>query len=126
MRNRVLMLSSLILAVAGCTDEAVPTGPELTDIRPSLLAMGDYSIKDLGTLPEGTTSGAREINVHGVIVGGADSAGSSRALRWSESDGMRNLGTLKGFPNSAVNGINAAGTIVGRRTAWRSRARSFG
>src|SRR6266699_764143 len=55
-----------------------------------------YTVTDLGTLPNGVTSGASAINALGQATGNSDMGFSTplHAFLWSGSLGMRDLGTL--------------------------------
>jgi probable HAF family extracellular repeat protein len=70
---------------------------------------------DLGTLPGGTTSSARDINGRGEIVGWSTNAnGQTRAVLWDEG-GIQDLGALDGDNSleSVAEAINDLGQIVG-------------
>jgi probable HAF family extracellular repeat protein len=72
-----------------------------------------YTITDLGTLPGGTTSSARDINEAGQVVGFAEnSAGVDRAFLYSNCV-RKDLGTLPSGTTSSASGINEAGQVVG-------------
>jgi probable HAF family extracellular repeat protein len=67
--------------------------------------------QDLG----GYISYAFGINILGQVVGQfeLDSLSPSHAFLWTKDSGMQDLGTLAGGTESAANGINAFGQIVG-------------
>ncbi len=80
-------------------------------LRAAMWENGVY--RDLGLLPGGTTSFARQINDDGFVIGFGDTAASpAHAFLWSSSAGMVDLGTLGG-PTSAAFDINNRGVIVG-------------
>ena len=67
----------------------------------------------LGTLG-GRNSEANGVSANGsVIVGAAQKAdGQTRAFRWTQDDGMLDLGTLSGFQQSVAYGVSAGGNVV--------------
>lgn len=71
-------------------------------------------LTDLGTLPGASASYARSVNADGsVVIGDSGSSSfSTRAFRWTETEGMTNLGTLPGWENSIATGIDSSGSIV--------------
>jgi probable HAF family extracellular repeat protein len=70
-------------------------------------------MQDLGTLPGDNTSEARGINASGQVVGYSDVGREDRPHAFLYSDGqMQDLGTLNGS-DTAANGINDSGQIVG-------------
>ena len=71
-----------------------------------------FTIKDLGTLPGGTTSRANGINDRGQVVGSSGTAGFTHAFLF-ENGMMVDLGTLPGDDQSNAVGINNHGQIVG-------------
>jgi probable HAF family extracellular repeat protein len=77
------------------------------------VAWSDGAIQDLGTLPGGTASIARDLNNRGVIVGESrlPNAGS-QAFVWRDG-AMRALPTPTGGGQSYANGINEREAIVG-------------
>ena len=69
-------------------------------------------VNDLGTLPGGNESGARDINDSGQVVGWSyDSAGDRRVFFW-QNGASTSVKTLGGSENYAY-GINELGCIVG-------------
>ena len=76
-------------------------------------------MKDLGTVPGGTTSEATAINNKGQIVGNAfhpnadPALAHHRAFLYTPGKGMQDLGTLLGGAWSFAYGINDSGQIVG-------------
>jgi len=75
-------------------------------------------MKDLGTLPGDSFSGANAINKSGVIVGGSYSVwGHYHGVLWTETGGIRRIATKPDFPasNTSYNalGVNDIGQVVG-------------
>jgi probable HAF family extracellular repeat protein len=90
-------------------------------------------MQNLGTLPGGDASVARGVSANGAVVVGwtyyyvADSEVGyyERAFRWTENDGMQNLGTLGSgyYSYSLAYGVSADGAVVvgfsdGRPFRW--------
>src|SRR5260370_1246333 len=72
-----------------------------------------YTVTDLGTLPECPLSYAQGINASGQVVGSSSaSAYYPRAFLWSDGV-MSDLGTLPGDNLSEARGINDSGQVVG-------------
>ncbi|GIV05991.1 MAG: hypothetical protein KatS3mg016_1566 [Fimbriimonadales bacterium] len=72
-------------------------------------------------------SEARDVSADGKTVVGrsVDAQGRLRAFRWSEADGMQDLGTLGGFHSGAY-GVSAdGGAIVGYADDAQGRMRPF-
>jgi probable HAF family extracellular repeat protein len=69
-------------------------------------------LRDLGTLPGGTSSQGNGINNSGQVVGQAYVSYGFHAFIWQIGAGMQDLGTLGG-DNSRANAINNLGQIVG-------------
>jgi probable HAF family extracellular repeat protein len=87
------------------------------------------SMRDLGTLG-GNNSVGRSINFCGRVAGESENGidQTTRAFRFSETEGMVDLGTLGGI-NSSAYGINDSGQIVGESDTGpivRSRVRTRG
>jgi probable HAF family extracellular repeat protein len=72
----------------------------------------EEGLKDLGTLPGGSFSGANGINDAGEIVGGSLSSNGHHAVLW-KNRAMIDLGTLAGDCKSDALSINSQGQIVG-------------
>lgn len=71
-----------------------------------------YSIVDLGTLPDGASSYAFQVNATGQVVGYADTPDSDKhAFLWQNGK-MQDLGTLAGNMSLAF-AINDQGNVVG-------------
>lgn len=71
-------------------------------------------MQDLGILPGGDFSNARDVNADGtVVVGTSGTIGVEKfAFRWTQAGGMENLGTLTGAQSSEGRAVNADGTVV--------------
>jgi probable HAF family extracellular repeat protein len=90
------------------------------------------SLQNLGVLAGNTDdpsywSEARDVSADGKTVAGrsTDAQGRLRAFRWSETDGMQDLGTLGGVHSGAY-GVSADGsTIVGYADDAQGRMRPF-
>ena len=79
------------------------------DIPPAL----NIPLADLGIVPDGSFSGATDINDLGQVVGTSDNiAGHFRAVLLSESAAPQDLGSLGGV-QSFANAINDHGEVVG-------------
>jgi len=81
----------------------------------------------LGQLPGGLESEALGVSADGTVVVGTaiNSNGFRRAFRWTESDGMQDLGTLGGVL-SIGNAVSADGqTIVGYSSNQRGQLVAF-
>jgi probable HAF family extracellular repeat protein len=81
-------------------------------ISPSSWSLQQYTLKDLGVLPQGNTSEATGINSLGQVVGTGDLGGDKHAVRYTDKIGLEDLGTLGGA-SSAGYGINDNGQVVG-------------
>jgi probable HAF family extracellular repeat protein len=90
-------------------------------------------MQDLGTLPGGDGSVALGVSANGAVVVGRtyyydDTEGGyyERAFRWTENDGMQDLGTLPGGDGSVALGVSADGTVVvGGATNAAGQVRAF-
>ncbi|MGA7409262.1 MAG: hypothetical protein WBW33_02190, partial [Bryobacteraceae bacterium] len=106
--------------VAGGSGDCTAFSPiSLTNLQPlHALLWEDGKATDLGNLG-GTGHGngieAVNLNNHGQVVGNSDLTGDANfhAFLWTRETGMFDLGTLPGDANSAANGINDAGDVVG-------------
>jgi len=106
--------------VAGGSGDCTAFSPiSLTNLQPlHALLWEDGKATDLGNLG-GTGHGngieAVNLNNHGQVVGNSDLTGDANfhAFLWTRETGMLDLGTLPGDANSAANGINDAGDVVG-------------
>lgn len=86
----------------------------------------DITAVDLGVLPGGQNSTARDINDNGVIVGGSDtSAAGDRRAFIIDAQGMHNLGTLAGAGDSIAYGVSNNGYIVGYATVRENVTHGF-
>jgi probable HAF family extracellular repeat protein len=83
-----------------------------------------YTITDLGVLKGDNESSGFWINSYGDVVGCSDTQTSygypctglvagQHAFYWSQSGGMKDLGTLSGATVSGALGLNDSGTVVG-------------
>lgn len=90
----------------------------------TLAAAQTYTITDLGVLKGDNESSGFWINNNGDVVGCSDTetiygypctglVPGQHAFYWSQSGGMKDLGTLSGATVSGASGINDSGTIVG-------------
>jgi probable HAF family extracellular repeat protein len=83
--------------------------------RAVLWQPGGLAVQDLGVLPGGTDSRARDVNNRGEVVGRATTPGGSRAFVWTASTGMRDLNTLVSVPGLVMTdalSVNRRGDIV--------------
>lgn len=87
-------------------------------------AAQSYTITDLGVLKGDNESSGFWINNNGDVVGCSDSETSwgypcpglvsgQHAFYWSQSGGMKDLGTLSGATISGASGVNDSGVVVG-------------
>jgi probable HAF family extracellular repeat protein len=106
--------------VAGGSGDCTDFSPiSLTNLWPlHALLWENGQATDLGNLG-GTGHGngieAVNLNNHVQVIGNSDVTGDANfhAFLWARETGMRDLGTLPGDANSAANGINDAGEVVG-------------
>jgi probable HAF family extracellular repeat protein len=96
--------------------------------RDHAFARQGSTLIDLGTLG-GTSSTARDVNVHNIVVGEAsNAAGITRAFQMVTSTGvMEDLGSLSGTGSSAATAINGSEFIVGvtQTTSSANSMRAF-
>lgn len=99
-------------AIAGV---ASGSGQFAKRFRAVLWQPGTLSVQDLGTLPGGTDSRARDVNNRGEVVGRSVSSKGSRAFIWTASTGMRDLNALAPVPGLVMTdalSVNKRGDIV--------------
>jgi probable HAF family extracellular repeat protein len=100
------MKSTLIARICSMGVLAALAAPVQLTAQEQNPAPAHYSVTDLGTLG-GTFGVAYGINSAGKVGGGATLAnGDQHSFLWTQSGGMRDLGTLGG-PNSAAGGPNS-------------------
>lgn len=94
-------------------------------LRPT--TAGGYDDVDLGTLPAGVDSFARDINERGETAGSAFFGGPNwayHAVVWSPGGTIQDLGTLGGT-SSAASGVNDRGEVVGQSAIASGELRGF-
>ena len=117
------------VAAAALVILAAPGGRG-ADIEASSGAHLAYSFTDLGVLG-GLDSSARAVSEDGAVVGHADTQPSSgsrgyHAFRWLPADGaLLDLGAYPGDTNSAAQGIDERGHVVGVSMAEDGRTHAF-
>jgi probable HAF family extracellular repeat protein len=95
-----------------------------------------YNITDLGVLKSDNESSGFWINNYGDVVGCSDTQTSEgypctglvagqHAFYWSQSGGMKDLGTLSGSTVSGALGVNDAGIVVGYSNVKGQLATNF-
>ncbi len=95
-----------------------------------------YTITDIGVLKGDNESNGFWINNLGEVVGCSDTKNAEgypctgmvagqHAFSWTQSGGMKDLGTLSGATVSAATGINQSGTIVGYSNVKGQLATNF-
>jgi probable HAF family extracellular repeat protein len=122
--RRQLLLTTAVLATAGCARDDAPTSPDLAPVEATADARA-YVVRDLGTLG-GHYSFAWGINRHAEVVGSSDRKdGAFRAFLWRRGT-MVGLGTLdQGHGSSIALDINDAGEVVGGSSSREGIARAF-
>ena len=83
--------------------------------RAVLWQSGGLAIQDLGALPGGIDSRARDVNNRGEVVGRSTSALGSRAFIWTAASGMLDLNTLVNVPGLVMTdalSVNKRGDIL--------------
>jgi probable HAF family extracellular repeat protein len=109
------MIAVVAATVAGCLALLLAFAVGLVGASPASAAGTKYTIKDLGTLPDGIESYAHDINDLGQVVGASmNPREDSRAFLYSDGQ-MHDLGTLGGASSNAW-GINDSGQVVGSST----------
>jgi probable HAF family extracellular repeat protein len=106
--------------VVGCSDTQTIEGYPCTGLvagQHAFLWTKSGGMKDLGTLPGASVSGAIGINDSGTVVGYSNVKGQPAinfvATSWNTAGTITNLGTLSGGNSSAAFEINSAGVIAG-------------
>jgi probable HAF family extracellular repeat protein len=106
--------------VVGCSDTESIYGYPCTGLvagQHAFLWTKQDGMRDLGTLPGATVSGAIGINQSGTVVGYSNVKGQITtnfvAVEWSRTGAITNLGTLSGGASSSAFEINATGEIAG-------------
>ena len=106
--------------VVGCSDTQTLQGYPCTGTvagQHAFFWSKSTGMRDLGTLPGGTISGAIGINDSSTVVGYSNLGGQPAlnyvAFQWSANAGMVSLGTLASGTSSAAFEINSAGMIAG-------------
>ena len=122
--RRQLLLTTAVLATAGCVRDDAPTSPDLAPVEATADARA-YVVRDLGTLG-GHYSFAWGINRHAEVVGSSERKdGVYRAFLWRRGV-MVGLGTLdQGHGESIALDINDAGDIVGGSSSREGIGRAF-
>jgi probable HAF family extracellular repeat protein len=77
------------------------------------IVISDIQVIDLGTLPGGTASSARDINDAGNIVGSSETLSGETHAFFLSGGMMSDIGTLPGGDASQANGINDVNQVVG-------------
>src|SRR5258708_28821814 len=96
----------------------------LLTVAASLCAAQTYTVTDLGTLPGGSFSGAKAINLTAEITGWAYSSSTVSDVFLYSNGAMTNLGTLGG-PSGIGNGINKSGQVAGYSTNSAGTYKAF-
>ncbi len=106
--------------VVGCSDTQTLEGYPCTGLvagQHGFYWSKSGGMKDLGTLPGATVSGAIGVNDSGTVVGYSNIKGQPAtnfvAVQWSSTGTITNLGTLAGGSSSAAFEINSSGEIAG-------------
>lgn len=85
-----------------------------------------YSIQDLGALPDYPVSAARGLNGNGSVVGDVDTtSGRGRAFVWNAASGMAPLFTDDAKEETHAVSVNDAGVIAGSRRPMLDLQRAF-
>lgn len=83
--------------------------------RAVLWGIGGRSIQDLGVLPGGADSRARDVNARGEVVGTSTSTDGDRGFIWTAATGMLDLNTLVTVPGLLITdaiSVNKTGDIL--------------
>jgi probable HAF family extracellular repeat protein len=73
-----------------------------------------YTITDIGEIGRSDSEPRGAVNDHGAIAGSFINGNDlEQAFLWTDKTGVRDLGFLPGFDQSATTGINNAGHVVG-------------
>ncbi|MDB5885646.1 MAG: hypothetical protein JWR74_1817 [Polaromonas sp.] len=94
---------------------AIGVGEFLNRARGVLWPAGGGAPQDLGVLPGGVDTRARDVNSRGEVVGTSSSTSGDRAFVWTASTGMLDLNTLVAVPGLVMTdalSINRRGDIV--------------
>src|SRR5215207_8051193 len=122
----VLMASGMVLAQQVGSGTAAPeqtTTPE----QQTTSTVPSYTVKDLGTLPGRTESGAFDINNTGQVVGYSGNITypeDAHAFLYSGGQ-MQDLGTLPGGIGSIAYSVNDSGQVVGVSLTSNETKRAF-
>jgi probable HAF family extracellular repeat protein len=106
-----------IIGIAGLCSNAVGGASAIHAVLWQNASSAPIDLGNIGGMAWNTPD---SINSKGEIVGFANPSGDQNAgfnpiaFLWTESEGMRNLGTLAGYANSIAYGINNHGLIVGQ------------
>ena len=106
--------------IVGCSDTQTVYGYPCTGLvsgQHAFLWTASGGMKDLGTLPGATVSGATGINSRGAVVGYSNMKDQPStnfvAVKWSAEGVITKLGTLAGGSSSAAFQINSSGEVSG-------------
>ena len=114
---------AMCTAATACSDRSEP--PTMPGVAQATLSQATgATVTILPNLGGGFTAAA-DINDAGQVVGwSVDGTATRRAFLWTESDGMKDLGTLGGTTSEAT-AINAAGQVVGFSETAARRLHAF-
>ncbi len=116
---------AMCTAATACNDRReFPTTPGVDRATASQATGAGATVTVLPNLGGGSTAAA-DINDAGQVVGWSlDGTATRRAFLWTETDGMKDLGTLGGTTSEAT-AINAAGQVVGFSETAARRLHAF-